>query len=688
MAVSPDPRGHDAGSGSPAWLEVPVLSAVAVIAGALVPGLALAAVGAFRPLLAGPLMAVTGALAAIGVRPALRTPRAGATSAAHAAAAVALAGVALFSVFHLRGTGQWVLTDRDPGAVASAAAWLADEGRLDGPDAPGAFSSADFASSATAQGWFRDGTRVTPQFMHGTHVALAAARWVGGDGALLGLNALLSALAALCLFVLAVRWMPPWAAAGAAVSLAALAPQAYVARAPFTEPLAQLLLLGAAALLLAAVRRGARPGLVVAGVVLGALVVVRIDGVLALAALGPWLAVRAHAARREGGAPGVETLWVGLGTAVVAAVAALDATGPAAAYLGVHASEVLSELALMALVWAGSLGWYLAMSARVDDDLDQRAPWRAVAGLVAGVALVVLVAGLWFVRPQVETTRETAPSLTVETLQEAEHLPVDPTRRYFEDSVRWLSWYLGPLGLALAAVGAAAGVRACVEGGDRDSRMLLVLGLAALPTAVFVWRVRTTPDHLWVMRRFVPATLPLLVATAWAAVGGAAGVVSRWSGRVATVAAVAVAVLASAMVAIPILVTYAPLHEMSVQMGVLDEVRSTCDALGPDAAVLALAEETSALVLPATLRAECRVPVAGATRVVARDELIELSKRWAVAGRRLYVVSDTAGFLTQLLGPRPVQEFSSRGRRDPVATIGGPPDRLRRHAWFWVIAPV
>ena len=694
MAAPSDRPGPDAGPAVAGWLAVPVLLAVAAIAGALLPGLVLAALGAFRPVVAAPAMIAGALLAGWAVWPAVRQPEgsAGAAPAAHAAAAAALAGVALLTALNLAGTGQWVLTDRDPGAVVTAAQWLADEGRLDMPAAPGPFGEVEFASAATAQGWFADGDRVAPQFMHGVHVALAAARWVGGPGAMFGLTALLSGLAALCLFVVAARFLPGWAAAGAAVSLAALAPQAYMARGPFSEPLAQLLLLGAAALLLLAAERGPARSLVMAGAVAGAVVAARVDGVMALAGLAAWLAARAVVARRENRRPGLEAAWVAAGVALAAVAVAADAAGPAGPYLRLHRSEVLSQLAVVGAVWVGAAAWYLVavrreLSREVDGPGAIR-PWRRTAGPLAAGSVVMVVAALWWVRPLVETTREAEPSLLVEALQRAGGLEVDPTRRYFEDSVAWLAWYLGPTGLVLAVLGLAMAVRACVVGRDPSRRLLLVLGLAALPTAAFVWRARTTPDQLWVMRRLVPATLPLVVALAWGAAAGIGPALRRWRPAVGRTVATTAAVAASAAIAVPVLLASAPVRAMSLQAGALDAVEDTCDALGPDAAVLALADEAAALLLPATLRSFCRLPVVGATHPVGRAALADLAGRWAVEGRRLHVVSDTGEFLQRLLGPVPVREFDGGNARQPEGTLTRRPDRLVRQDWRWALAAV
>ena len=679
MAGPPDPggRGRD-GRGAPAWLAVPVLSAVAGLAGALVPGVVLAALGAFRPAVAGPAMVAGAAAALWAAGPAVR---AAVGRGGHGAAAVVLAGVGLATAANLAGTGQWVLSDRDPGVVASAAMVLADEGRLDLPERPGAFSVVGATGTSAAQGWSADGGRAVPQFVHGTHAVLAVARWLGGDGALLRANAVVAGLGALALFVLAAAFLPAWAAAGAGVMLAALAPQAYVARAAFSEPLAQLLVVGGAALALGAAGAGRRRGLVAAGLVLGAGLLARVDVALALAGLGPWLAAGALDAARAGRRPGRAAAWVGAGLAAAAGAAVVDGLGPARPYLALHASEVGSQLALVAAAWAASAAWFALARRR-----PARAParWRGGAGQVAAGAVVAAVGALWALRPALETARERSPSLLVAALQRAEGLAVDPTRRYFEDSLRWFGWYLGLPALALATVALAAAVRAVVAGRDGGRRLLLVLGLAALPAAVFAWRVRTSPDHLWVMRRYVPVVLPLLAAAAWA---GAAGLVAAVARRRPAARALAGA-LAVAALAIPVGVTSAPLRSMVPQAGALDAVESTCAALGPDAAVVALADETAALVLPATLAAVCRVPSVGATGPLSRAEVEELAARWARAGRRLWVASDSATVLGDLLGPAPTRSFVAANGRHPEGTLVRRPAQLDRLDWRWAVAAV
>jgi hypothetical protein len=79
---------------------------------------------------------------------------------------------------------------------------------------------------------------------------------------------------------------------------------------------------------------------------------------------------------------------------------------------------------------------------------------------VAGVVCVAALAG-FAVRPYEQIVRghpNAATAALVAGLQRAQHLPVDPSRLYAEDTLYWVIWYvgaptvlLGGLGLALLA---------------------------------------------------------------------------------------------------------------------------------------------------------------------------------------------------------------------------------------------
>ncbi len=103
------------------------------------------------------------------------------------------------------------------------------------------------------------------------------------------------------------------------------------------------------------------------------------------------------------------------------------------------------------------------------------------------------------------TDRGTANPL-VGLRQAAQGLAVDPTRQYSEESLRWISWYVGPLALALAIVGAGVLVHwALVRRQPAETVLLLFLAFAG---AIYLWDPSITPEQMWAMRRFVPLVLP------------------------------------------------------------------------------------------------------------------------------------------------------------------------------------
>ena len=100
------------------------------------------------------------------------------------------------------------------------------------------------------------------------------------------------------------------------------------------------------------------------------------------------------------------------------------------------------------------------------------------------------------------------PNSLVGFLQQAEGVVVDSARRYYEHSMEWLSWYLGPVTLALGVIGVAIAVWWVIRGHGRRSGLALALGAFLAPTVLYLWRARAVPDQMWVMRRFLPVTIP------------------------------------------------------------------------------------------------------------------------------------------------------------------------------------
>ncbi len=97
--------------------------------------------------------------------------------------------------------------------------------------------------------------------------------------------------------------------------------------------------------------------------------------------------------------------------------------------------------------------------------------------VLAGCVLVLGMVGAWAIRPAIMHFSG-APNALVAPLQKGAGLPVEPTRTYAELSVVWLSWYLGPVTIALAIFGAAVMLSRIVQ--QPDASYCLMLAVAGI----------------------------------------------------------------------------------------------------------------------------------------------------------------------------------------------------------------
>jgi hypothetical protein len=383
-----------------------------------------------------------------------------------------------------------------------------------------------------------------------------------------------------------------------------------------------------------------------AGLFLGALQAVRIDATIMYVVVPPLLAVAWLVADARGDTRGIKSaevaFVVGLGLGV--ALGLVDLVNHSGFYwhdLWHHEKRIFAVLGASV---AASI--VLVVLWRFVLPLVRRWRWSTISN-VAAIVVVVLGLGMWIARPHLQHTHGKAIDSSA-PIQVAEHAHVDPSARYFERSMDWMQWYLGPLTLCASILGAALLVRALLRG-----RLLRTLGLLALfvPTSVlYLWRASAAPDHVWVTRRFLVTTFPLLLLLA---LGVAAyGFYQRragWMGKALRVAAVVVAAVA---VAYPIY-TVAPVQAMSEKRGSLEVVEEACRMLGPRAAVVVLEESDRSLfddLVPQTIRSFCGAEVA-ITRGHAStpDSLARLASEFGAEGRGLYVVAGEPEGIQHLL---------------------------------------
>ena len=626
--------GRHASGALPRWFAAVLNSALASVAGFGLVGLALADVGAFVRFLVVPLGAAAAVVLARWGRSgvgAVSTTRASRSTSA--GAAVVAVGFAAVSIRHV---GQHVLIDRDPGAYLNTGRWLADHRSLVFRADVGAFRGTPGLAYKSAA-VYGSGQTMHFQFAHLLGVLLAEARWLGGDNLMFALVPILGGFSIALFYAVASRFVRPLIALIASTALACNVVQLHFSRDAYSEIVLQFVLLGCAWLLSQSgldPRRSA-----CAGILLGATVAARIDGPLYLAAVpvmvGIALARPSGISRSdgEGVSAGIVRPFC-VGAAVVVGLAAIDVIWRSPEYV----RSLGSRPGLLYAVLIGTIVAVACLARRAT-----RWRWRAdappwLASSIGAAAAVALFAA-WFVRPYLQHVQGSVIPL-VGLLQRADHIAFDPRRLYYENSLRWLAWYIGPPALAAGIVGVGFLIRDTLRRGGMF-QWVLTAAFAATG-AVYLWNANALPDQLWVMRRLVPIVIPVFVL-------GAALTIEWLVSQHRRLGTILAALLAVAIVAWPMSAT-ARVPGETTQANVLDAINATCRAIGPHAAVVVVGGDNSFdQTAPQAIRGFCNVPTAIRQRTLTAADLEALARRFRAEGRTLELLADTPEHIAAVL---------------------------------------
>ncbi len=608
----PRPRGRDPlaepdAKPTPPFFAAFLRLALSALLGFSIVGLPLAMLGVLRPPTAFPMSVVAAcALFAAWQR---RAPR---SDAGHrsppwwdmAAVLVALGAAAINAKY----SSQHVFVDRDPAVYAVTGAWLGNHGRLVVDMESAVFGGAGGLIYGGMGFYPAPEGRLYAQFLHLLPVLLAEANWLGGLWLMLKLNAVLGGLALLTTFAFSRRLMRPPFALAATLALAVGMPFTYFSRGTYSEILALVLLMGGLWALWEARTATSRSLGLVAGLLLGATGMARVDGWLLLIALAFYVLMEVLSA--EGLAPSQRSRQrsfaasVAFGLLTTTALGVVDGYGFSRQYV----DDLRETRAIGVGLAAVGGGGVLAVMLR------HRLPARAsverwVARLAVAVPAVVVLAAAyaWFLRPHIEQAVATDSGFSelVAGLQEQADLRREPNRTYAENTMRWLSWYLGPVALATGVLGTALLSRLGLMRRDVRLAPFLLVFLAA--GALYIWRPSISPDHLWAMRRFLPVVIPgLLIACLWLA-----SIVWRQvtRSRFKLPARLGVLLLVGVTIAVPLGHTYPLWRIMRTYVPLAYEYERFCRTMPPGAAVVLVGDEALGLRQAPTLRAVCDTPV-------------------------------------------------------------------------------
>jgi hypothetical protein len=499
---------------------------------------------------------------------------------------------------------------------------------------------------------------------------------------------------------------PRWAALGALI-LALSLPEQFTSRSTYSEPLAQLLFLAGLCLIIDSLSRdGARqPGLAaLSGLAAGR------DGAarLGLAALGG-LAVGLTLLVRIDGASDMLPLIPYAGLLVLQrrpqALPLIGGVAVGAAY-GVIDGVVLSRPYLVSikgslLPLAGLAGVLLVVTAAAVAVLWRRGLPEIRRNRLpnAAAALAVAVTAGLVLRPYVQTVhgQRTASDIRAMTgYQRADHLPVDPTRLYYEISLHWVFWYIGIPAVILATIGAAVLARRSVQG--RAPAWTLPLVSFAWIIVATLLRPGITPDQPWASRRLVPGVLPgFIVLALWATSWLAGWLREHGTGR--PIRAAAVTVLGAALVLPATITTFGISYQDSphgarltadgfagktTYAGEIAAVNGMCAAIGSNASVVIMSAGTADRMAQ-VIRGMCGAPAATLAHPTTQT-MRTVVRGIRAAGRRPVILAAGGGrLLPYAAKPRRIMVLHVQA--DEHALTAPPRDTLNLTYTVWMGLP-
>jgi hypothetical protein len=678
--------------------------------------------------------APSGALVAIGAN--VPAARRGAVPLGALLATVAIA--AGFGAWQAVFRSQQVFAVGDPSVYLQYGYWIAKHGTARIPASASAFGSVGGLVFASP-GYFVSGGSITPSFLPGLPLVLAAGTWLSGIGGALLMPAVLGGGAVLSFGGLVGRLAGPrWAPAGALV-LAVSLPELYVSRAPFGEPLVQVLLFGGLCLFIDSlgVLGGGLALAGLGGLALGLTVLATIGSLSVLLPAFPMLGLLFVARRPQAGPFGIG-LFVGIGIGLWAGMTL------ARSYL----STVSSELHVFGLCAAG-FGVATALVAPLalpgardrvrrafrgrahlvglDGDVVSLPSLSSVLQWVAFAIPVLALVGL-AIRPYLQTVRgQLDPTLirAVASLQRVAGLPVDGRRQYYEQSLDWVLWYLGVPAVLLGCAGAAGLGRRLVRtvlpaGPSAERRSSMVAArLWVLPFLMIIWSIATVlwdpavaPWQPWASHRLVPVVLPgIVLLGVWVSSRLTARAVVLGASRSTVVLVGFCCVIA---LAIPPLVTsvnpgmvakssvgehssglskivsrlrWRGVGASSVYDGSVAAASSLCASIGPSASVVFVSAATAAEFAP-VVRDFCGQPAAslavGALSSAVVEQVVTSIER---TGRRPVLLGPSRSGLS-LFGVVPRQVISLRTSGDPEVLAGPPSGPWPVSYTLWMASPL
>ncbi|MEK7621133.1 MAG: hypothetical protein AAB395_02145 [Patescibacteria group bacterium] len=414
----------------------------------------------------------------------------------------AILGVLLWIGINIPFTSQHVFTNRDPGVYSVTALHITNRDNLDlktsvvysGIEGV-AGDSAGFSNNP------KDTSQLPAQGVHLLPTLVGLTGRLTSETVMLRINVLFGAVALLAVYGFGRLIMRPRWALLATATFGLVFPLMYFSRDMYTEPLTSAFTFGGLALLWLAFTNRYKSLWFLAGIVLGATVLTRIDGYLTIA--GVLMSVfiylmLAKESHRIVAVKNASSIFAGL--AISSIVGFLDIYILSHSYFLSEWSNIKPELILIGLtivfgIIATAISWRTNVFKAIISFTKQY-------GLrIFTVLLVLISAGLasrpiWYVGYDQKPIINPATNLVEQVLQ----------RDYSELTVNWLVWYIGPVAVILATLGLWLVVKRIIKNGQiQIIPFTLVFAGIGL---VYMISPSIFPDQIWASRRFLPIAMP------------------------------------------------------------------------------------------------------------------------------------------------------------------------------------
>ncbi|HEY6496624.1 MAG TPA: hypothetical protein VIZ43_25390 [Trebonia sp.] len=510
-----------------------------------------------------------------------------------------------FGIFNAVFHSQFVIVEYDAASYMQFANWISQHGTSVIAENSQFFGGHPASITYASAAFFQVDGHVVPQFMAGMPMVLSLGFWAGGARVALLLAPVLGALGIFTFGGLVARLVGPRWAPFAALALGVTIPMQYVSRDTWSEPLALIFLVGGLSLWIDSQRtdRGEEDAgrwrtnwrhhsrsashvlAVLAGLLLGLVLLVRIDGPADILFVVPYCGLLVLRRQRQ-----VVPFMVGLLAGTL--YGAVDGLVLSLPYLRINAGSVVGECAIVILMAIGTVVavWWLR---RRDSELrNPPRPW--VIQTVATLPFVVLAVSL--IRPYVERG-----------------WVADYAQDYAPLSLHWIYWYIGATAIAFAVIAYAMLGRRCIKG-EAPVWVLPIL-VFACATLIFLLRPAITPHQPMASRRLVPAVLPgVILLAVWLA---------AWLGQKSRVLhmvdvpdylksapRVAVIAICAAGIALPPMIgNFSGLAFKRTFVGEVAAVSKICQGIPQGSSVLII-DAKMMLEFGQAIRGTCNVPVA------------------------------------------------------------------------------